>query len=110
MNKYFIYKSIIYLKYVFEKITKIRDYWMFLNVLRTWGAAEVNVNKKATDKVMTFTEAFHPPDNDDKGSACGVGLEGWLSEGGGKHAVVTVPFTTGFDFNVSMSTYDDIIV
>lgn len=59
---------------------------------------------------MTFTEAFHPPDNDDKGSACGVGLEGWLSEGGGKHAVVTVPFTTGFDFNVFMSTCDDIIV
>lgn len=40
---------------------------------------------------MTFTEAFHPPDNDDKGSACGVGLEGWLSERGGKHAVATVP-------------------
>lgn len=40
---------------------------------------------------MTFTEAFYPPDNDDKGSACGVGLEGWLSEKGSKPAVATVP-------------------
>lgn len=30
--------------------------------------------------------------------------------GGGKHDVVTVPFTTGFDFKVFMSTCDDNIV